>query len=99
MSKIKNRTAIRKNWIENGIRADDFGSNPHSKGDIFSRSIVIVFEIMVHIIINPMEIIIANVNEIKILIITSSLLRSFDWKSNILFILKKLTTSSVNCDI
>ena len=29
-SKIKKITAIRKNRIENGKRADPFGSNPHS---------------------------------------------------------------------
>lgn len=38
MSKIKNKIAIMKNWMENGIRDDLWGSNPHSKGDIFSRS-------------------------------------------------------------
>lgn len=37
MSKIKNRTARRKNRVENGIRAEPFGSNPHSKGVINSR--------------------------------------------------------------
>jgi hypothetical protein len=26
--------------MENGIRADLFGSKPHSKGDIFSRSVI-----------------------------------------------------------
>lgn len=30
-------TARRKNRIENGIRADRIGSNPHSNGDNFSR--------------------------------------------------------------
>jgi len=37
-SKIKNKTARRKNWIEKGARADFFGLNPHSNGDIFSWS-------------------------------------------------------------
>ena len=31
--------ASRKNRIENGIRAVLLGSNPHSKGDDFSRSV------------------------------------------------------------
>jgi hypothetical protein len=31
-------TANKKNRIENGIRALWFGSNPHSKGEDFSRS-------------------------------------------------------------
>ena len=33
--------ANKKNRIENGIRAVLFGSNPHSKGDNFSRSSVL----------------------------------------------------------
>lgn len=36
-SKIKKIRLIRKNWILNGIRDLEIGSNPHSKGDIFSR--------------------------------------------------------------
>lgn len=31
---------IKKNRKEKGIRDDDFGSNPHSKGDLFSRSVI-----------------------------------------------------------
>lgn len=37
-SKIKKIIVIRKNRKENGKREDDLGSNPHSKGDLFSRS-------------------------------------------------------------
>jgi len=37
-SKIKKITATKKNWIENGRRAEFMGSNPHSKGEGFSRS-------------------------------------------------------------
>ena len=37
-SKIKKTMAIRKNRRENGRRADPLGSNPHSKGELFSRS-------------------------------------------------------------
>jgi len=48
-SKIKKITAIRKNWSEKGIRADDFGSNPHSNGDLFSRSINVFFEMILAI--------------------------------------------------
>jgi hypothetical protein len=43
MSKIKKTTAIRKNRREKGSRAVLVGSNPHSKGDIFSRSISVFF--------------------------------------------------------
>jgi hypothetical protein len=39
-SKIKKITAIRKNRRENGSREDLLGSNPHSKGDLFSRSVM-----------------------------------------------------------
>jgi len=38
-SKIRKITAIKKNWIENGRRAELIGSNPHSNGEGFSRSI------------------------------------------------------------
>jgi len=46
-SKIMKITAIRKNRDENGSRAEFLGSNPHSKGDLFSRSSLIFFEIRV----------------------------------------------------
>lgn len=45
-SKIKKITAIKKNWIENGIRAELLGSNPHSNGEAFSRSMNLFLEIM-----------------------------------------------------
>jgi hypothetical protein len=38
MSKTIKITASRKNRVENGIRAELDGSNPHSKGEVFSRS-------------------------------------------------------------
>ena len=38
ISKIKNRTARRKNRSENGIRALERGENPHSNGLAVSRS-------------------------------------------------------------
>jgi hypothetical protein len=44
-SKIKKITAMRKNRSENGRRADLSGSNPHSNGDLFSRSSIFFFEI------------------------------------------------------
>lgn len=37
-SKIKKIIAIKKNRKEKGNRDEFKGSNPHSKGDIFSRS-------------------------------------------------------------
>lgn len=56
-SKIKKITAIKKNCKENGRRADLFGSNPHSKGLFFSRSIKVFFEIIIANIITMNEII------------------------------------------
>lgn len=44
-SKIRKITAIIKKCLENGIREDSNGSNPHSNGDIFSRSIIDLYEI------------------------------------------------------
>ena len=38
ISKTRNTTAKRKNRKENGRRAEFLGSNPHSKGEHFSRS-------------------------------------------------------------
>lgn len=46
-SKIIKITAIKKNRDEKGNRAEFFGSNPHSNGDLFSRSSVIFLEISV----------------------------------------------------
>lgn len=39
MSNTIKITANKKNRVENGIRADFKGSNPHSNGDDFSRSL------------------------------------------------------------
>lgn len=63
-SKIKKITAIRKNRRENGIRADLLGSNPHSNGDLFSRSLINFFDRVVARIIT----IIGIINLIKILV-------------------------------
>lgn len=47
MSKIRKISLIRKNWILNGKWLVEIGSNPHSKGDIFSWSIKDFFEIKI----------------------------------------------------
>jgi len=60
-SKIKKIIAIRKNWREKGSRAEFFGSNPHSKGLLFSRSINVFLEIK--------DAIIIIINEIKKIIV------------------------------
>jgi hypothetical protein len=38
ISKIMKMIPKRKNRKEKGIRAEDLGSNPHSNGEVFSRS-------------------------------------------------------------
>ena len=43
-SKIKKIIAIKKKCNENDIRAEDLGSNPHSKGEFFSRSKKVFFD-------------------------------------------------------
>jgi hypothetical protein len=43
-SKIRKITAIKKNRREKGNRDELLGSNPHSKGDLFSRSIIVFFD-------------------------------------------------------
>ena len=42
-SKIKKITAIKKNRNEKGRRALPLGSNPHSNGEFFSRSVMVFF--------------------------------------------------------
>lgn len=89
-SKIRKITAIKKNCNEKGIRAEDLGSNPHSNGDLFSRSVKVFFEIKLAInitIILISKVVIDKVN--MILIIYTSFIRSLDWKSSIIFILYK----------
>jgi hypothetical protein len=43
-SKIKKIIVIKKNRIEKGNREEFIGSNPHSKGDVFSRSFIVFFD-------------------------------------------------------
>ena len=43
-SKIRKITAIKKNRSENGVRADPLGSKPHSKGEFFSRSLIVFLD-------------------------------------------------------
>jgi len=45
MSNTRKINLIIKKWILKGIWLLDIGSNPHSKGEDFSRSIIIFFEI------------------------------------------------------
>lgn len=84
-SKIKKIIAIKKKCKEKGRREEDFGSNPHSKGDLFSRSIIDFFDRIVARIIITSEI---NI-KIELIINMTKIIytinyRPFDWKSNIL---------------
>lgn len=56
ISKIKKINLIKKNWTLNGIRLLEIGSNPHSNGDVFSRSRSDFFEINKFMKINKNEI-------------------------------------------
>lgn len=84
-SKIKKIIVIKKNRKENGNREEDFGSNPHSNGELFSRSIKAFFDK-----IEAKNITIDVINRIrkaiKIIekIIYTIINRPYDWKSNIL---------------
>ena len=88
-SKIKKITAIKKNRNENGSRAEFLGSNPHSKGDLFSRSLIIFFDktddknIMIEEII-----IVVKIIKDREIIISSVSNRPDGWKPTILSILK-----------
>jgi len=95
-SKIKKIIVIRKKWIEKLIRGLERGSNPHSKGEIFSNSLGdFLFRIRVKkIIILEITIRILNIVNIRE-IIYINLINLFNWKLNILCILYKLCSSSV----
>lgn len=72
------------------MRGNDLGSNPHSKGEHFSRSMKDFLEIIIEIIIKILD---KKKNKIEIniinLIIYIKIINLFDWKSNILYILYK----------
>lgn len=85
-SKIKKITAIKKNRNENGKRAVPLGSNPHSKGEFFSRSEIVFFDNKDAIAITIVEIIkIIIIADDKIIIVFSKdLLSPGSWKPPIL---------------
>lgn len=85
ISKIKKISLIIKNWILNGIRFKDKGSNPHSKGEIFSRSWKVFFEIIKFNKINKNEIKILNLSRIiKEIIYINDYFKYFNWKLNVI---------------
>ena len=91
--------AIRKNRRENGSRADPTGSNPHSKGDLFSRSMEVFLDNTVERnIMIPLRVKIISVADRTAKIIFPSGSRLDDWKSHILNYIKKITTPSIKGD-
>lgn len=96
-SKIKKIKAIKKKRSENGNRADPWGSNPHSNGEFFSRSLIIFL-----LSVEERSMMTREISEIKmvvsvVVIITfSESFRLIGWRPIILNILKKLSTSSVD---
>jgi hypothetical protein len=80
-------SAIRKNRRENSSHADFFGSNPHSNGDLFSRSSIFFFyksdvnttTAVVNIIVMVVAVITFDITYL----VSYKLL---DWKSSILII-------------
>lgn len=72
ISKIKKIKLIKKNWILNGMRLLFNGSNPHSKGEDFSRLLIFFFDKIKLINIINNEINIINrliINKLKIIYI------------------------------
>ena len=99
-SKIKKIIVIKKKRIEKGSREEFIGSNPHSKGDVFSRSFNDFFdskEARYITIIATNKIIIAIKH--RVMIIYTKIFSPHDWKSSILIYYINLSTSSVNRNI
>jgi hypothetical protein len=85
-SKIKKIIEIKKNRIEKGIREESMGSNPHSKGDVFSRSRIVFFDTNKEILITTiLIIIIIMIINIKFKIIYTKNFSPSNWKLDIQF--------------
>ena len=84
-SKIRKITAIRKNRREKGIRADPLGSNPHSKGEFFSRSLIVFLDRIEERAIRRLEMVkITRIQAERSMIIFPGAPSPADWKSAIL---------------
>ena len=84
-SKIRKITATKKKCREKGIRADDFGSYPHSNGVPFSRFISFFIDRALLIIISTTDKIILNKINSSIML---SLLGLLNWKLSLLIIIR-----------
>ena len=99
-SKIKKIIVIKKNRIEKGKREEFIGSNPHSKGEHFSRSLYDFFDSKDANNITIIAIVITIIDMInKLIIIYTKLISPYDWKSYILIYYINLSASSVNRNI
>lgn len=96
-SKIKKIIVIKKKRIEKGKREEFIGSNPHSKGEVFSRSFIVFFANNEARYITTIEII-KTIKDIKykFIITYTKIFRPYDWKSYILLYYISLSTSSIN---
>ena len=86
ISKIKNISVIKKNWIEKGRRGLDIGLNPHSNGVIFFRFFWIIFVRIIFIMMIIVGIIMNTIFIINIVKIIYILLKFFNWKLNVIII-------------
>lgn len=89
ISKIKNIKLIKKNWILNGIRELEIGSNPHSNEEFFSRFFKVFFDKMIFKMNIRKEIMNKIINKINILIMVSilKLIKFINWKLIVINIL------------
>lgn len=97
-SKIKKITAIRKNCREKGVRDVFFGSNPHSKGERFSRSGWGVIDVIKGKSISKTEIVKTHTAR-KGIITTFSRTNLTNWKLVVLKYSCSLSSSSINWDV
>lgn len=99
-SKIRKIIVIKKNRIEKGNRDEFIGSNPHSKGEVFSRSFIVFFDNKEAINITIIAITKTIIDIIyKVIIIYTKIFSPYDWKSHILIYYINLSTSSINRNI
>lgn len=86
ISKIRKIRLIRKNWTLKGIRDLESGSNPHSKGEAFSRFFKSLRDNIVLIIsrIRPMRKNILAIIIIKNIIYIKVWLKFFNWKLKVI---------------
>lgn len=99
-SNTRKMIAIRKNCSENGSRADDIGSNPHSNGEDFSRSAIVFFDKVDANVITKEDNAMINAAMADIELITYTIYyRPYDWKSYILIYYISLSSSSVDWNV